>query len=89
MKHLAIALGLLTLGIGAAAPARADFAVAKFDNGSCRVWTDAAAAPAGGHFLWFKHRDHAHFRFATWDGADRAAHLAAAHKRCDRWGWWF
>lgn len=87
MKRLALALGLMTIGFGAAAPAHADFAVAKFDNGSCRVWTETAAKPSDGHFLWFKHGDRAHYRFLTWERAHRAVHLAAAQNRCDH-VWW-
>lgn len=90
MKQLAIAIGLLALGFSAATPARADFAVAKFDNGYCRVWADTAAQPSGGRFLWFRgHRDHWHYRFLTWDGGHRAMHLAVAQNRCDHGLWWW
>jgi hypothetical protein len=47
MKRLAFALGLLALGSVAAAPARADFAVVKFETGYCQIWWDSAANPWG------------------------------------------
>ena len=48
MKHIAFAIGALALGLTAAAPARADFAVIKFkDTGACRAWYDHAAKPWG------------------------------------------
>lgn len=90
MKRLAFAVGLLALGFSAATPARADFAVAKFGDGYCRVWTETAFQPAGGQFLWFRgHHNHLHYRFGTWDGAARATHLAVAQRRCDHGFWWW
>lgn len=47
MKRLAFMLGLLTLGSVAPAPARADFAVVKFETGYCQIWWDSAANPWG------------------------------------------
>ena len=48
MKHIAFAIGALALGLTAAAPAHADFAVIKFkDTGACRAWYDHAAKPWG------------------------------------------
>ncbi|HXX04887.1 MAG TPA: hypothetical protein VEJ37_11205 [Xanthobacteraceae bacterium] len=47
MKQLAFGLGLLALGSAAAAPARADFAVVKFETGYCQIWWDSAANPWG------------------------------------------
>ena len=37
MRQLALAVGLLVLGIGAAIPARADYGVVRFHSGFCRV----------------------------------------------------
>jgi len=50
MKRSALALGLLALaGTVAVSPARADFAVIKFENGYCQIWWDSANKPwAGG-----------------------------------------
>ena len=89
MKRLAFAAGLLAIGFGAVTSAHADFAVVKFDNGSCRVWSDTASRPSDGRFLWFKRGDHARYRFATRDGAHRAVHLAAAQNRCNHIHWWW
>jgi hypothetical protein len=75
MKRLALAIALMALGFSAASPARADFAVVRFDSGYCRVWTDTAAGPQDGHYLWFPHHwgwHHWHYRFHTWAGADMA-----------------
>jgi len=47
MKRLAFAAGLLAIAITAASPARADYAVVQFDDGSCRIWWDSAATPWG------------------------------------------
>lgn len=47
MKRLAFAVGVLALGFAASTPARADFAVVKFEAGFCRIWWDSAAKPWG------------------------------------------
>ena len=47
MKHLAFAVGVLALGFAASTPARADFAVVKFESGWCQIWWDSAANPWG------------------------------------------
>jgi hypothetical protein len=47
MKRLAFAVGILALGFTAPTPARADFAVVKFELGFCRIWWDSAAKPWG------------------------------------------
>ena len=47
MKRLAFAAGLLAVTFAAATPARADFAVVKFESGFCRVWWDSGANPWG------------------------------------------
>jgi hypothetical protein len=47
MKRLAFAVGVLALGFAAATPARADFAVVKFELGFCRIWWDSGAKPWG------------------------------------------
>jgi hypothetical protein len=88
MKRLAFVLGALALGVAATAPARADFAVVKFKSGYCRVWSDSAAGPQDGKYLWFRHHHHWHhwhYRFHTWAAADKHMHWAAAHHRCDHW----
>jgi hypothetical protein len=47
MKRLAFAVGVLALGFAASSPARADFAVVKFEFGYCRIWWEGAATPWG------------------------------------------
>ncbi len=47
MKRIAFAIGVLALGFSAATPARADFAVVKFELGYCRIWWDSGAKPWG------------------------------------------
>lgn len=47
MKRLAFAVGVLALGFVASTPARADFAVVKFELGFCRIYWNSAAKPWG------------------------------------------
>ena len=47
MKRFAFAVGLLALGVAAAAPARADYAVVRFETGYCQIWWDGSATPWG------------------------------------------
>jgi hypothetical protein len=46
MKRLAFAIGILAIGL-TVSPARADFAVVRFEDGFCRVWWDSAGTPWG------------------------------------------
>jgi hypothetical protein len=85
MKRLAFAAGLLVLGIAAATPARADFAVIEFNSGYCRVWTDTAFGPQDGRFLPFWSLWGWIHSFPTWAMADAAMHRAVAHHRCYHW----
>lgn len=84
MKRLAFVISLLLLGFSAVIPARADYAVIRFNSGYCRVWTDTAFGPQDGHYLWFRHHGWRHYRFHTWRGADRAMHRAVWRHRCYR-----
>lgn len=47
MKKLRFAMGMLALGLVAAAPARADYVVVKFDPGYCRIWWQSSMKPYG------------------------------------------
>jgi hypothetical protein len=47
MKRLAFAVGVLALGFAASSPARADYAVVKFESGFCRIWWESATTPWG------------------------------------------
>jgi hypothetical protein len=46
MKRLAFAIGILVIGLSVS-PARADFALVRFEDGFCRVWWDSAGTPWG------------------------------------------
>jgi hypothetical protein len=47
MTKLAVAIGVLAVAFGAVVPASANFAVIKFRDGSCHVWTDTKNMPMG------------------------------------------
>jgi len=47
MKRLAFAVGVLALTFAASVPARADFAVVRFELGFCRIWWATSAKPWG------------------------------------------
>jgi len=47
MKYLALATCLLTVALAASTPARADYAVVQFRDGSCKIWWDSASNPWG------------------------------------------
>ena len=47
MKHLAIAVGILALGLAASSAARADYAVVRYQAGYCQIWWDSSADPWG------------------------------------------
>jgi hypothetical protein len=46
MKRLAFALAVLTIAF-AGSPARADYALVRFEDGWCRIWWDSAGTPWG------------------------------------------
>jgi hypothetical protein len=78
MKRLAFAIGLLALGFSATIPARADFGVVRFNSGYCRVWTDTAAGPQDGQYLWFRHH---------WGWYHHRYYSVWYHHR-HHWGWY-
>jgi hypothetical protein len=51
MKRLALAVGVLALGMTAlnfaTTPARADYAVVQLQDGWCKIWWDSGATPWG------------------------------------------
>jgi len=47
MKRLVFAAGVLALTFAASVPARADFAVMRFELGFCRIWWDSGTKPWG------------------------------------------
>ena len=46
MKRSAFALAVLAIGL-AVSPARADYALVRFEDGWCRIWWDSAGTPWG------------------------------------------
>ena len=46
MKRSAFALAVLAIGF-AVSPARADYALVRFEDGWCRIWWDSAGTPWG------------------------------------------
>jgi hypothetical protein len=47
MNRFAFAVCLLIAGLAASTPARADFAVVRFGDGFCKIWSDSADNPWG------------------------------------------
>ena len=83
MKRLVFAVGVLALAFAASTPARADFAIVRFDSsGYCRIWADTAVAPWGGKFLWWRWHHHWYYRLPTWGLAEHKLHKAIAWHRC-------
>jgi hypothetical protein len=76
MKRLAFGIGILTLGLAATTPARADYTVVKFADGYCQIWWDSAATPWGVN--WAK------IAIAPdWWGARTALDAAIANRTCN------
>lgn len=75
MKRLAFAIGVLALGFTAATPARADFAVVKFELGFCRIWWATSATPWGAG--WTKVAT-----APTWEAAWAAQSAAVKAGKC-------
>ena len=69
MTRLVFALGLLTVSLCVAPPARADFAVVRFNS----IWTDTAGGPQDGQFVVFRVHHHQFDRFHTREPAGESA----------------
>lgn len=89
MKRLIFAIGVLAAAYAASTPARADFAVARFQDHWCRVWVDAAAHPFAAHYVhwirrewvhhvWWSHHRRHHSRHLVWVRYDRFRTFDAA-----------
>jgi len=76
MKRFVFAVGLLTLGIAAATPAHADYAVVRFETGYCQIWWDGSATPWGVN--WSKVAI-----TPDWASAYSALYAAIAARACD------
>ena len=75
MKRFACAAGLIALGLAAATPARADYAVVRFDTGYCQIWQDGSATPWGVN--WTKVA-----MTPDWASANSALYAAIAARTC-------
>jgi len=75
MKPLARGFGLLAVGLALATPAYADYAVIRFGDGYCQIWSDASATPWGTD--WTKIAI-----AADWAAARAALDTAIANQAC-------
>lgn len=89
MKRLVFALGVLALGVAAATPARADFAVVKFRSDYCRVWDNTAMKPPDGMWIWYHAKWHKHwisfYKFRTRGAAVAHMEWSVRRKMCHHW----
>ena len=76
MKRLSLASAILTLGFAAAAPARADYTVVRFETGYCQLWWDGSATPWGVN--WTKLAI-----TPDWASANSALNAAIANGACN------
>jgi hypothetical protein len=76
MKRLALAIGIMALGLSASTVARADYAVVMFKDGYCRVWNDSSAAPVapGWKYHWVG--------LKSWEFASTKKNYAIRHHWC-------
>jgi len=79
MRRFAIAIAALAIGVGASSAARADFAVVKFKDKSCRAWAVSKAPPTDGgwKYLWVS--------VPTWEVAQQKGAYAVKHHWCAKW----
>ena len=82
MKKILFAIGTLALGLTAAAPAHADYAIVKFNSGYCRIWTNTVVAPPDGTFVWFVWGYHRYNRLPTLAIAEHKLHTVVARGLC-------
>lgn len=69
MKRFAFALAALTIAFSVS-PARADYALVRFEDGWCRIWWDSAGTPWG--VGWAKIAVGLPDWFAAWSVLDAA-----------------
>ena len=82
MKKILFAIGTLVLGLTAAAPAHADYAIVKFNSGYCRIWTNTVVAPPDGTFVWFVWGYHRYYHLPTLPIAQHKLALVVARHLC-------
>ena len=79
MKRMAIAVGVLALGFAAATPTRADFAIIKFQDGTCRAWAESKVGP------WPPGSKYLTVGLASWDAATKKGQAEVGRHRCKSW----
>jgi hypothetical protein len=80
MKKLVLAGAVLAFAFSASTAARADFAVVRFKDGSCRAWNDGGKPLQPG---WKYHWVH----LKSWQMASSKKHYAMAHHWCKSFNW--
>ena len=82
MKRLAFGVAILAFSFAASTAARADFAVIKYKDGACRVWSDTKMAPMGmkGKDWWWVGKP-----VKTKEAAAKKGARAMKHKKCKSW----
>jgi len=83
MKRLTFAIAILAFGFAASTAARADFAVVKFKDGTCRTWTDPKTGPVigvVGKDYWWVGKP-----VKTREAAAKRGAWAVKHKVCKAW----
>ncbi len=76
MKRMVLVAGLLALGFAASTPARADFAVIKFQDGTCRPWADSKVGP------WPPGSVYLAVGLPSWDAATKMGQQEVSRHRC-------
>lgn len=76
MKRFAFAVGVLAIAAVASTAARADFAVIKFKDGSCRAWMDSKMGPTPPDAKFIA------TGLKSWDAAVKKSEWATKHHRC-------
>jgi hypothetical protein len=82
MKRFVFAAAVLALGFAVSTAARADFAVIKMKDGSCRTWSDTKMGPMGmkGKDWWWVGKP-----VMTREAAAKRGAWAMKHKMCKSW----
>jgi hypothetical protein len=82
MGRLIFASAIFALGLAGSTAARADFAVIKYKDGACRVWSDTKNAPIG---TMKKDWSWVGKPVATREAAAKKGAWAMKHHACKSW----
>ena len=76
MKRVIFLAGMLALSFAVSTAARADYAVVRFKDGSCKPWLMSSAKPLqpGWKYHWVG--------LKSWEAAEGKKHYALTHKWC-------